>query len=294
MSKITKRSLYITLIVFISGIVLFFLGFALLEFDYTKLDTSLPYTEKYYEQELDAIETIEIQSVNHAIIVKPSRDNKIHITYYEKKNSTYQIKKEEHQLTMTNQIDYSFWKSFQSMFQGITDGSKQVIVEIPSQYQHDVILKTTNASIKIEDAFSFHSLTMTSTNGSLKGENISSEILDIKSTNGSIQLENCQSTSSNIHTTNGAIKIENSSIQSLMIDSMNGGIHFQNLNVDKLDAHNTNGGVKGNIKGSKKDYSIHTSKVNGSSNLDNQINTTSKKEIRISTVNGSIKVTFDH
>lgn len=275
MEKQIKRLLIGGTIAICVALGLIFLALVCSNFNWKRF--SLKPESKLVEVTFDPnlITEMDVKTINEAINIKSSSDNKIHISYYESEIETYQITKQNGTLSVHYENLQSGLDQFLSTFRyGILQFDwldRDLTIYLPETYQKTLNVKDTNGSVTVE-AISLNELQLNSVNGSLKVNNSNMETLNMKSTNGAIQ-------------------VEESDTKNVILKSTNGSIKFLNSSGTNMNLNTTNGSIKASLIGDQKEYNIKVSKVNGSSNIDNQVSYTDQQLV-VSSINGSINITF--
>lgn len=84
-------------------------------------------------------------------------------------------------------------------------------------------------------------------NGSIKGDGLKADVLELKTANGKLDIVNCEGTKAEVETGNGAISITDTTIKDLEVESINGKINVDGSFV-KLDVQSLGGTIFATVK----------------------------------------------
>lgn len=116
----------------------------------------------------------------------------------------------------------------------------------------------------------FNEISITSTNASIKIDDITCNKLDLNSTNAKISVKNIKATDSKINSTNAKIEIENVLGDSIEISTTNGKIQTKALGIRAINLSTTNGSLTiGGIRDEVELINATTTHGNISISLDN-------------------------
>ena len=325
-----KKKYLIAGSMFAAGLVIFLIGFSIVGFNISRISTVSPYEEKEFTESKE-VSHIQVDVENLAIEFASTKENELHIQYFENKEITYLIENTGGNLQIKQQ-DHSKW--YNQFFVIDWDmRNKTMVISIPENFEGNIDIKTSNASVELSE-INIEKLIARSSNGKININNLSvRDDLDIKTSNSSINLENVQITGdAQIRTGNGAITLKdidikgesicstsnasinlmNLSAKDLNLQTDNGKIDLKNTTVrkgiladtsnnsillDDVDVGETiicttsNGGIKGTIIGAMEDFSITSQTSNGNNNLPTDTNK-GEKTARFKTSNSSIQVNF--
>jgi len=172
--------------------------------------------------------------------------------------------------------------------------SIKIVICIPTTYHHNIYLKMTSGSVKIEELASLSSLVTEISSGSQKLTELTAEVLKVTGTSGSLNFNKINTKSCktrvnsgsvkvkqmiaqnlNAITTSGSIRIEDSTIsEALALESTSGSLKLSDTITNEMNLSTTSGSVKGdvsNVSGTFKSRSgsikLITGKLSGSTDL---------------------------
>lgn len=166
------------------GLILFIAGFAMLDFDITKLSTVTPYRAESFSSS-GPVRAIYVDDSNASIECSPSTDDKVHITYYENDQEYYDISQSSNgDLNIKNKshrqwYDYIFNIQFEQ---------PKLLVEVPMNYYGDITVKSHDGNVLVKD-INVDDLLLTTLDDEIQIQNVSaSGRLEVKAFDDSIYL----------------------------------------------------------------------------------------------------------
>lgn len=321
-----KKLRLIGSLIFLIGVLLFVVAFALSGWDIRKISTRPPYTQKEYSYQMPGSEIVLLDD-NTPITVELSPDNKVHLSCFESEKEWYEVSESGTELNIEKKNNFSWTDYFMVMDLGVRD----LVLQIPKDYKGDLELKTSNGSIRLAD-LAVNQLTLKNSNASIHVEDLSAESLKLSTSNGSVKLSSLEAGPVDVSTSNSSVSFKDVDAGAIDASSSNGSLKFEQVNaetlngetsnswiyaqdvystgelwlktsnnsieLDKLDSassidlNSSNGRIFGTIKGKMSDFSIKSDTSNGENNLpkDNQEGT---KKLKVKTSNNSIQIEFE-
>ena len=285
-----------------TGLILFLIGFAFLGFDIRNFDTEPPYTAATYTAS-GATKEIKVDEIGADIKLTASKDEKVHIKYYQNGIRIYDITDQSGVVTVTS--------SEQSSFIGISVSTPIVTIALPADFGGSVKISNEVGDITAED-ISLCALSAETENGYIKLSGVKTlGNLELDTENGAIELYNvnCGSTAK-ISAENGNIFAQKTTVIDMYVeaetghltladinasgsifgDSENGDTQISNVSVGAaLTLISENGDIRGTIAGNETDYSYNCDAQNGSCNLPASL-LGGSKQLNIRTENGNIEI----
>ncbi|WMJ21815.1 DUF4097 family beta strand repeat-containing protein [Paludicola sp. MB14-C6] len=296
------------------GFVLAVLSFSILGFDYRKLNASEPSEKKIEHFSANSIQTIKTDFNDKKIIVRPTDNKDITLTYYQSKREPFTINQDGDTLSLANSIQNNEFNQIRfGIFFGVSQiSSADVIIDVPSNYSGNFYLDTSNGSVEIANLSQAKAIDVHNSNGSIALRNLKCTTLKARSSNSSISIENVVATDSiianssngklkltqvtansvNLRTSNASIELINTTATTKMsAESSNGKISIDKVISNDIYLKSSNGSIKGTINGKQEEYFIKSDTSNSSSNLPNNWGKGPKK-LEVETSNASINVEF--
>lgn len=279
----------IAILLIIAGLIVFLCGFANVGFDITKLDTNGEPIEKKYTASNGNL-NINTELKNIKVILEPSRDSDIHVTYYENNTTYYDIYENNNELYI-KKIDkpYNMVRIFS--FE-ITNLSCKIY--IPNGYDGEIFINTTNDKVEINNIDIDGDINLKTTNDKIVLYNIKGNTIDLKTTNGKIELNKVEGNMIKLNTTNNKIILDNVKGDTVKLQTTNGEIELNKVDVDsELSCLTTNDSITGTVIGNIDDFSITSKTTNDKNNLPAK-STSGDKYLSAITTNDKIKIDFIH
>ena len=305
----TNKLYIIGALCLIIGLIVFVIGFAMLHFDITKLNTDTPYVSKSFVS-TKTIRAISIVDNNTDIQVLSSSDDKIHITYYENDKNYYELSESDDGDLVIIKKSNREWYEY---FFNIQFGKPTLLVEVPENYNNDMTIQSHDGQIIMED-IRVDDLLLASSDDKIQIENVSaSGCLEAKTSDNTVCITNtivtgdivCQTSSGKIdlNTVEGkSIKAENAdgnitlrsatSKESILLKTSSNTVNLDNVKFNQeFNCTVSDGNVKGSIAGKLADYTVTSKAVDGKNNLPERMSG-GDKIINIKTSSGDITIDF--
>jgi DUF4097 and DUF4098 domain-containing protein YvlB len=284
-------------------------GFAMTGFNFSNFSMDAGYIEKTYISPT-GVSGIVIDDSNMPMEITASKDDKVHVDYFENDKEFYEIiQSKSGTLVITKKTtrkwyDYIFNIRLQSV---------KLNVAVPADFSGDLSVKNSNGPIAVSnikaktidlstsngkitaDAVTVSAkFTTASSNGNLLLSKVTaSEDIACNTSSGRISLDQVEGGAISLKTSNGGVVLKSVvSNKNILIKSSNGSVDFDSIRfATGLDCHTSNGSIKGTLPGKLADYAITSKTSNGKSNLPEKSGS-GMKTVVIETSNGSIDVGF--
>ena len=209
------------------------------------------------------IKKIDIDVLASSVEIKPSDDDKIHISYNDAVFCKYMhtVKNGELKIECTDVIPHI---SF-----GITTSSKVVLL-VPDYMTADIDVELDAGSFLMQ-------------NVTVAGK------IDVESDAGAITLENVNGVRASAQTDVGSIKIKNCNFDVFNSESDVGSIDIEELDSKSVTLTNDVGNINGTLCGKIDDYTIDCDKDMGKSNISDRVGGDRQLKIKSSVGNVNIK-----
>ena len=212
------------------------------------------------------IKKIDIDVLASSVEIKPSDDDKIHLSYNDAIFCKYMhtVKNGELKIECTDVIPHiSFGISFNTT-------SSKVVLLVPDYMTADIDVEL--------DAGSFLMQNVTAAGN-----------VDVESDAGAIKLENVNGVKASLQTDVGSIKLNGCNFDNTDISSDVGSIDFENLDSKSITVTNDVGNINGTLCGKIDDYTIDCDKDMGKSNISDRVGGDRQLKIKSSVGNVNIK-----
>jgi len=333
MSKSRDLLLKMAVAFIVVGIFISFVAWIVAGFDRTNMHKFRDLEEMRYEATLEGINKINFDTSNSAFRIESTTGSEIIIEYFHHRYLSYEVVRDNGTLTMRNTQDGRRPWHHYVMNSGFFN-DQRITVFLPVSFNGDLNIQTRTGSIRSSNVLSLNNVSITATSGSIVFNNLTAESLEIEASTGSIQLSNVTLNETlNVNTTTGAIRLNNvkaydidvrastgsvtfdrvTSETNIRINTTTGAIRLVRVTTDSLNARASTGSIRltdlqsviitidtgtgsirGNIVGRENDYTIVVNRVRGTSNLTNQSRPETREELRVSTTNGSIRISFSN
>ena len=210
---------------------------------------------------MGSIANVSIQYSSDSVDILPSFDGNFHIKEYmnikdERLFAGWQV--ENNTLTI---------KEGQRPIIVLGHYAIKIVICIPTTYHHNLHLKMSSGSVKIEELASLSSLItevtsgsqklteltadelrVTGTSGSLNFKKINAKACKTKVNSGSIKVKQMITQSLDAVTTSGSIQIEDSTISGMLtLESTSGSLKLEGSITHEMVLHTTSGSIKGDV-----------------------------------------------
>lgn len=288
------------------GIIVFFIGFAMMGFNLSNFDTEPVYTPVKYTADGD-LSGIVIKDRDADVRFELSDDKKVHIKYYENGIRTYEVTTLEGGILSVELKDNADW----TQKLRLSRSTPVITVMLPAKFDGDIRVECENGDIDLE-GITADGITTVSNGGSVKiiGCSIDGN-LSSSSQNGNIELyNNTVEGAAQLSSYKGNILAQLITANEIYADTSDGYMTLADvtslgnvfgecdggdIRLSALDAEygitliTENGDIRGSLKGVADDFSYNCNAQNGSCNLpQNQLGGSHNLNLR--TQNGDIDV----
>lgn len=278
-------------------------GFYRLEGDWRKLANVGSFEQR--EQVVNVADNkIDLVLDNLQLNVLPNlNDDVAKIVYYESSELPMTYTSENGVTSLKNgKWSYDFWEYLKQTwsrgvaFSTVLSCNAKATLYIPLQYSGDLSIKADNGALIIGGYSethwinSFGDVSLSTDNGMIKVQVLSSRTFRAETDNGYIQLDDVTTAVMNVKSMNGALKLTHVSAFKIEASTQNGAVNFTELDANDATFRVSNGAVNGTMAGRRSDYKITASVGNGSCNLTNT--TEGDRSLWVRTANGNITIGF--
>ena len=301
-----KKWLMTGAVVLAAGVMLFAIPFAMTGFQIDALNTVQPYEQKSVTFSGE-IHSITVEDAGGKIVLGPSTDGKLHVTYGENDKDRYEITPGPdfviRRVTHYEWYDHIFQIDFQE---------RVLTMLIPEGMTGDIVVRDSNGVIQAKDLSVGH-LSLTTSNGAVEVERIAASSLEVETSNGPIHLteikakgsvsgitrngtityQQVEGTDIDADTSNGRVELTNVGAKSkLTADSSNGAIKLSDAKAgEQIRLKTSNGAIQGTLAGRTIDYTITSKTSNGANNLPESLRG-GDIQLNVKTSNGPIDIQF--
>lgn len=283
MSTFTKVLLTIAAACLVVGIVI--VGIYLIQNSGTFPAVSVPQT--YTKNEMTAStlpEAIEVTDVSRDLHVVLSKDDQVHLTYYESENTGYTVKEQNGKLT----VQYH-----QDDFMIIPNGNENrgVTLSLPASYKGTLKISVVSSDVTLH-SISAGDTVITAVSGDIElysGTSLGKT--SISTTSGDLELGNATMESLTVQTVSGETEGTRLVISGdLKHSSTSGEVELRALTAENISIGTVSGEVALTLTAPAESYRYETGTVSGTVRVP-QGSPTAGRTVKISTTSGDITVT---
>ena len=247
------------------GLALFISAFAMVGGDLEKLSTEKIWEEKHYTAAAENIHRIDASEENMRIVLVPSADSDIHITYFENDTETCSIEETaDGTLSLQRRSSKKWYQKIGVMLLTGWKQDRRLEIAVPNGHACDIQAESTNGSVEAADLSLGGELTLTTTNGSIAAEmlnlsgsctlsatnagitckNISAEgVLTAATKNGPVDMKTCKSGGTvTVKTENAPVMLADiQAADAVRASTRNGALSIDTLRAKELEADTRNG-----------------------------------------------------
>ena len=247
------------------GLALLISAFAMVGGDLEKLSTEKKWEEKHYTASAEAILRIDASEENMRVVLVPSADSNIHITYFENDTETCRIEKTaDGTLSVQRQSSKKWYQKIGVMILTGWTQDRRLEIAVPNDHACDIQMESTNGSVEAADLSLGGELTLTTSNGSITAkklnlsggctlsttnagitcENVEAEgAFSAQTKNGPVDIKTCKSGGTvTVKTENAAVSLEDiEAADAVRASTRNGALSVDTLWAQELEADTRNG-----------------------------------------------------
>ncbi len=280
MKKIKIIALIISAVLFVSGLTLSIISACMLNFDFSKLDTTV------YEDKTSTIDVsfdaIDVATVSDDIVFDISPDNSCKIEYTETDKITYSIGVSDNTLKIG--YDDKSYNIIGLNFFNIKNDSK-MIIHIPAKTYTSLKADSVSGNINTDAVFGkagFEKSKLHTISGDIQSK-LSSGSAEYSSTSGDINAEGEYYSDISISTVSGDIKLNEFDTGTLDVHTTSGDVSINNIKIVEGKIETVSGDIEGSLNGR---YDITTDTVSGDIKVNSSVN--AKRKLSLKTVSGDM------
>lgn len=238
----------------------------------------------------DMVHTIQVEATNVTVRVRTVEAGPIRVLFKPRENRDRVVFSEENGI-------FHFRHEMRSLFHlnwlNLFWDFNILILEVPKNFAGSLILKTSNAAIRVSNLQKLARGEFVTMNGKISMKSVHAEELFLKTANAFLEMENLRGKRLEAITNNGNVSARECDFsEGILLQTKNGFVTGKNIISDNISMQSCNGSITGTIIGNINDYTVESHTVNGSNNLDCAANLTGPKKLAAKTTNGRIKVEF--
>lgn len=338
MKKNEKKALIIALSIFGAGILISLCVLVSVNFDLSRLSVKHSVGEnkentenikaEHVDKDIDENgQNISLNLSSADVIVKPSDDGKIHISYDNTEETYFELESNDNKIILTQKQKSYF--TFGFVF--FSENAFTVEIAIPEEHKGNLEINGASSEVSLSDTQILGTFDINSVSGDITIQNCKAETISTGSTSGEITLSNVNTSSIEASSISGDIKItEISENTPISLETTSGEVYAENVKTEKLKAqsvsgdielikvigneadlsstsgdvhldyadfnelifNSVSGGIKGIVCGSSEDYTVYTDSLSGSNSLSSHRGR-GDKTLDLSSTSGSFNISFE-
>ena len=234
-----KKALIIALICLIAGVLIFGIGWGLLQKHPTEMNTVTDNVQRYGTEE--APTSIFIDTVDSRIEILPIEGDEWRVECKDKEDLYHTVELKDGTLTV-KQIDNRQWYDRIGIFSNLQMLS--VTVYLPAKGYESLAVHSTSGSITVQEGFVFANATLQNTSGSITSSSRVAGALNVQNTSGSITVNGRVSGDLIAKNTSGSIQVLGGVKGKLNLKNDSGRIEVKNATPLEVEIENTSGGIR--------------------------------------------------
>ncbi len=242
--------------------------------------------------------------------IVPSKDDKLHLTYYESERFKYDVEHGDDRLSVKFIDPPPF--SFKWLFT-IDFGDHGMTLEVPQGFAGSINIKTTTGGVGVKnlsgidelviraatgdvelEAITADSIAVDVKTGDIEAEKINAEsAIELSATTGDIELEIATAPSITTETSTGSQKLSGITSKLSRHSATTGSIVFEGIDSDNVTIEASTGSIRGTLVGGRMNYSVTSITSTGHSNVASDSHyVMGTRKLYIKTSTGDIKIEF--
>ncbi len=316
MKAYVKILLLIAAALTVVGVICFVILAARGGFDLEKLSNQ-QYTKLENEYSVSTDTAISLDVDITELVIVPSPDGKVHLTYYESERFQYDITSENDRFSV-KLIAPRF--SLRWLFT-VDFSQHPMTLAVPEDFSGSIDIKTSTGDVSVKrlsglkvldidantgdielESIDAESIGITVKTGSVEAERVTAEKeLGIKSTTGDIELDTVSAEGITTESTTGSQKLTALSCEVSSHTATTGSIVFERLDSDDITLEASTGSIRGTLVGKREDYRVTSTTSTGKSNIHSDVSDSLSSTIRpeglrtleVKTSTGDIYIKFE-
>ena len=238
MGRKTKTALIVAAILLVAGALTGGIGYLIWDQKWDTLQNMqmAKVVQKEYASSSESLNLIDIDTKNTRISLIPTDAMEVSLSYQTSEEEDYTISEQSGTLkVLYAEKDMPWYRKYGWNLGWLSPKpARDMIVYVPQDYQGDLILKTTNQQIVVEDFAGIENLTAVSSNAAITCTNLSANgNLELLTSNAPIALINIDAKGEiNVQTSNAKIQITGALGNQVTAQSSNGSCELKQIEVE--------------------------------------------------------------
>ena len=238
MKKAKRISLIVASALVLSGLLISFLGFAAVGFDFTRLNRTKPITKSITVE--DSFDSISLDVSLCDVRFLPSRNNYCEIVYTLPENTSCSVSVQNDCLTVCDEDSRSWYE-----YIGIFWGDMHMDIYLPQTDYNSLEISGSVGDIEIPEDFSFEEAELKTETGGIDFSASVEKRLSLQSDTGHVNASCAAPESLEITTDTGDISVSSMEIGSLLtLKSDTGTISLMDINTCDISAESSSGDIE--------------------------------------------------
>lgn len=236
--KTSKKIVIIVAVAMIvGGLAISVSALAMLDFDFTKMNTIAFVTNTY---EIDEeISSISVNGAECDVRIIPSEDGHCKVVCQESDKISHSIGVENNKLIIERHDNRKWYEHI-----GVYWGDMEVAIYLPQGEYDDLYAKNLSGDIDIPEGFSFESAEVQSTSGNVRFHAAVSGELSAQSTSGEVYIGNSAPTKLTATSTSGNVTVDNVTVrESVTVKAVSGDMKLSGIRCKSVIANTTSGKI---------------------------------------------------
>lgn len=230
----------------VSGLLLGGAALAVTGFQFHEAVTTVKYENKTAAYETSQFSGIDIAAEDLKVVVSPSPDGQVHVSYWESSLDTVTIGVENGVLRFRHTASESWLDNFiHGFWSSITRYRHVIDIKIPETFEGSLTVANKNASLKASGLTALSSAAFRTKNGSLElVDIISTGELTAETTNAPLSLDRVVAGTTRLTNTNARIRVTDSRLINVTLQTDNGPVLLHSLTANTLTAKTKNAALE--------------------------------------------------
>lgn len=240
MSKIKKTAIITAVIMIAVGLMITFIGFFGIKFDFSKLST-VQMVHKAYTVE-ESFNNIYVECAEGSVCFVPSAGDRCEIICAEEEKITHTVDVVDDTLTIVRTDNRKWYECFGIYWY---EEDVNITVALPKNSYEKLAVKSLSGDIEVPSDFIFSETEVHNTSGDTKILAGTVKNLTVKSTSGNIYIAEQEAENVYVKSTSGDVKVSSvCALHELNVKSVSGDIDLSFVNADNISADCTSGDVE--------------------------------------------------
>ncbi|MDE6208942.1 MAG: DUF4097 domain-containing protein [Lachnospiraceae bacterium] len=237
MKKNKKIAIFVALTLISVGFVVSLGAMAVMNFDFTKMNTLNFVTNTYQVDE--TFSGISVDGAECDVRFVVSGDNQCSVVCNEGDKIYHSVTVENNTLIIERHDERKWYEHL-----GLYWADMEIVIYLPQSEFETLYIENLSGDIVIPEGFSFEAAEIYSTSGNVSFQAAADNVLSVKTVSGEIYVNNAEPQNLNIKSTSGDIELSNINSQSITAYTTSGDIEFSNIKCQNITTNTTSGEIE--------------------------------------------------